>query len=74
MSKSKKSVGGEVHPEVLYTLHGAARALQVSEKWLKEHLIYTKECRFLRRGQVYLILGSWLIEWVSRQEVTHEND
>ena len=52
-----------VDPNLLYTIAGLADVFRVDEKWIKKHLVHSKACRFKKQGNLYLILGKWVIEW-----------
>ncbi len=56
-------VDGSFSPNVAYTMTELAQKLGVSEKWIKTNLIDTGECAFKRRGNTYLFLGEWIINW-----------
>ena len=52
-------------PGHLYPLSTVAEMLQVSDEWVKKHLIYRGSCSYKLQGRVYLFQGEWLVEWAS---------
>ena len=55
-----------IDPNKLYTPLAVASVLQVDEKWVKTNLIYNRACRHRKQGNVYFLLGKWIIEWAER--------
>lgn len=52
------------YPNVVYPLWQVARNLGVTEKWVKTHFVYTRECAFTKRGNIYMFTGDWILDWV----------
>ena len=58
-----------IEPGILYTPTAIAEVFQVDVEWVKKNLIRNRACRYRKQGQVYAILGRWLVEWA---ESDHE--
>lgn len=79
MSESRKPKpphDGAFYPGVVYPLRQVAINLQVSEKWVKENLIYQGKCDHKKQGNVYFFLGEWLADWCRRdfKQLKHSAD
>lgn len=57
----------KIEPHICYTPLSLAVAMQASEEWVKDNLIYSKQCRFKKKGRCYFIMGRWVIEWVESE-------
>ena len=63
-----------IDPSMLYTVAGLAEVVGRSPTWIKDQMIHTREIRHMQRGQLYLILGQWVIEWAEARSTPPEKD
>ena len=59
------STKSPIQPEFLYSLSQIASIFEVDVRWVKENLIFNRTCRYKKRGNIYMVLGMWLIEWAN---------
>ena len=52
-------------PGNLYPLPTVAKIMQVSERWVKENLVFNDSCSYKLQGKQYFFRGEWIIAWAS---------
>jgi len=68
---AKRDDSGVIDPSMTYSLDGAAHALGMSPRWVKDNLISTDAIVYHRRGDFVGIPGRVLVEWVESDLRTH---
>lgn len=58
------TISTPIQPNLIYTPRQIAEIVDKDTEWVMRNLIYPRTCRHKKIGAVYLIYGTWLIEWI----------